>query len=92
MTEVGIRELKRNLSEYISRTQRGERIVVTRRGQPAAVLIPAVPRNKTEEAIWRMVEEGLASWSGKKFVPPKRRIKLRGEGPTIAEMIIEDRR
>lgn len=40
MTEVGIRELRQNLSVYLRRVASGERFVVTDRREPVAVLGP----------------------------------------------------
>ncbi len=36
---VGIRELKAHLSEYVGKAARGENIVVTDRGEPVAQLV-----------------------------------------------------
>lgn len=38
--DVGVRELKEHLSEYLERAARGEIIRVTDRGQPKAILAP----------------------------------------------------
>jgi prevent-host-death family protein len=38
--DVGVRELKQHLSEYLERASRGEIIRVTDRGQPKAILAP----------------------------------------------------
>ena len=38
--DVGVRELKQRLSEYLERVARGETIRVTDRGQPKAILAP----------------------------------------------------
>ncbi len=38
MTRVGVRKLKDKLSGYLSRAKRGEKIVVTDRGKPVAML------------------------------------------------------
>ncbi|HZI97458.1 MAG TPA: type II toxin-antitoxin system prevent-host-death family antitoxin [Actinomycetales bacterium] len=38
--DVGIRELKARLSEYVERASRGELVRVTDRGVPRAVLMP----------------------------------------------------
>jgi prevent-host-death family protein len=38
--QVGIRELKAHLSEYVGRVARGEVITVTDRGEPRAMLVP----------------------------------------------------
>jgi len=36
--EVGVRDLKNNLSRYLDRVQRGEEVIVTDRGRPVARL------------------------------------------------------
>ena len=36
--EVGVRDLKNNLSRYLERVQHGEEIIVTERGRPVARL------------------------------------------------------
>jgi prevent-host-death family protein len=38
--EIGVRELKARLSEYLERAARGEHLTVTDRGRPRAVLGP----------------------------------------------------
>jgi prevent-host-death family protein len=38
--DVGTRELRKHLSEVLDRVARGERILVRRRGRPAAALVP----------------------------------------------------
>lgn len=38
--DVGVRELKQHLSEYLERAAQGEVIRVTERGQPKAMLCP----------------------------------------------------
>lgn len=41
--DVGTKELRNRLSEILDRVERGERVVVRRRGKPAAVLTAAEP-------------------------------------------------
>lgn len=41
MTDVALYDAKNRLSELIERVQRGEVIVITRRGKPVAQLTPA---------------------------------------------------
>lgn len=43
MSEVGVRELRQNLSKYLDRVKAGEDLVVTERGQEVARLIPSGP-------------------------------------------------
>lgn len=91
MTDVSARELRNNLANYLSRLERGERFTVTRRGRPVGRLEPPEPESDPDAWLWKMVREGRASWSGKKFNPAMPTVRLRGEGPTLSEMIIEDR-
>jgi prevent-host-death family protein len=38
--DVGTKELRKHLSDVLDRVARGEKIVVRRRGRPAAALVP----------------------------------------------------
>jgi len=40
MIQINVKEAKARLSEYLSRVEQGEEIVVLRRGRPIAVLKP----------------------------------------------------
>ena len=51
MADVGIRELKQHLSEYLDRAERGEVLRVTDRGRPKAVLGPVPGRVRIEDGI-----------------------------------------
>jgi len=52
---------------------------------------PSGPRAKREEALWRMVDEGLAKWSGGRPKGSNRPIAVTS-GPPVSDYIIEDRR
>lgn len=39
MSEIGIKELKNTASRVIDEVEAGERVIVTRRGRPAAVIM-----------------------------------------------------
>ena len=51
--DVGVRELKSKLSEYLARVERGETVTVTNRGRRVARIVPAA-----ETAIERGLREG----------------------------------
>lgn len=51
MADVGVRELKQRLSEYLDRAERGELLQVTDRGRPKALLGPLPGRARVEEGI-----------------------------------------
>ncbi|HEV8682307.1 MAG TPA: type II toxin-antitoxin system prevent-host-death family antitoxin [Actinomycetota bacterium] len=54
---VGVRELRQNLSLYLRRVARGERLEVTERGKPVAVLCPV---DESGSALRRLVASGRA--------------------------------
>ena len=56
MQEIGLFEAKNTLSALVTRAEKGEEIVITRHGQPAAKLIPMQPFDR-EKA--RKAAEGL---------------------------------
>ncbi len=49
--DVGVRELKQRLSEYLERVARGEVIRVTDRGQPKAILSPILDQQAIERGV-----------------------------------------
>ena len=89
MTTVGVRNLKNRLSEFLRRASNGERITVTDRGHPVAVLGP--PDTGAErEAVTGMVRERLALWSGGKPRGAARPVRVRGT--PVSRTVIEERR
>lgn len=91
MREVGIRELKNDTSTVVSRAEAGETIVVTRRGRPVARLSPATEAADIPPDIQRLIDEGRATWNGRKPRLPKR-VKLAGDGPLASDYVSEGRR
>lgn len=55
--QVGVRELRQNLSKYLRRVASGERLEVTERGRPVAVLAPL---SESSSALQRLVASGRA--------------------------------
>jgi len=51
MADVGVRELKQRLSEYLDRAERGELVRVTERGRPKALLGPLPGRARVQEGV-----------------------------------------
>lgn len=66
MADVGVRELKQRLSEYLRRAERGEVIRVTDRGKPKAVLAPLPGRGRIETGI---AEGWVTPGSGEPLAP-----------------------
>jgi antitoxin (DNA-binding transcriptional repressor) of toxin-antitoxin stability system len=59
-SEVGVRELRQNLSVYLARVKKGERLAVTERRQVVAVLAPV---QAGEDPLQRLVATGRATAS-----------------------------
>jgi prevent-host-death family protein len=84
MADVGIRELKQHLSEYLDRAERGEMVRVTDRGKPKAVIGPVPGRARIEGGIragW--IKAGTGSPLG-----PVRRSKA---SRRVLDVLAEDR-
>lgn len=81
MTTVGSFEAKTHLPHLLDRVARGERILITRHGRPAAMLVPAPAEEKKD---LKQVIADFKAYS-------KKRGCTRGN-LTVREMIDEGRR
>jgi prevent-host-death family protein len=75
---VGVRELRQNLSRYLRRVARGERLQVTERGKPVAVLGPV---DESGSALRKLVASGRARPSEGDLLdlaPPKGPVTTKG--------------
>lgn len=65
MKTISVRDLQRSIKEAMDSAQR-DRVVVTRRGQPAAVLVGVEGRDwesvvlETSSELWKLIEERRA--------------------------------
>jgi prevent-host-death family protein len=84
MSDVGVRELKQRLSEYLARAERGEVIRVTDRGRPKAILAPLPGRVRIQEGV---AEGWLTPGSG---APLRAMDRVRAERTTL-DVLGEDR-
>ena len=89
METVGIRELKRNLSEYLRSVKAGEKVVITDRKKEIAVIVP-FRMVDDQGKILRLVREGVADWSGEK--PRGMSARIRSKGKSVSKAVVEDRR
>jgi prevent-host-death family protein len=84
MADVGIRELKQHLSEYLDRAERGEVLRVTDRGRPKAVLGPVPGRARIDDGI----REGwITQGTGSPLGPARRSTAAR----RVLDVLAEDR-
>jgi prevent-host-death family protein len=83
--QVGVREIRQNLSVYLDRVKAGEALEITERGQPVAVLGP-LPERST--VIQRLVSEGRATApsASRSTMGPPLRLRLRG-GQTMQQLL-----
>lgn len=88
--EIGIRELRTNLSAIVERVKAGEEIVVTEYGKPVARLGPV---DEETLAIQRLTELGILKPPRipKGSEPLPKPIKLEGEGPMLSDIVTEGR-
>lgn len=82
--DVGIRELKQRLSEFLSRVAKGERILVTDRGRPKAMIIPVTE----SDVIERGFREGWIVRGEAAAPRPIKRVRARRR---VLELLAEDR-
>lgn len=88
--EVGIRELRLNLSRYVARARQGTEVIVTDHGRPVARLVQL----EDDDAMYaRLVREGV--------ITPAKRPKSTTLPPlvdasdvhgSVSELLLEDRR
>lgn len=83
--EVGVRELRNNLSKYLDRVRDGEEIVVTDRGRAIARVLPT----GAERVLDRLIAEGVVVPAQR----PKRRSRtpIKSEG-TVSDLVADQRR
>jgi prevent-host-death family protein len=80
MTSIGFYEARTHLSELLDQVARGKRVLITRRGKPAALLSPppAEVKKDVRQVIWQMKE--------------LRRGNLLGKALSVRDLIEEGRR
>ena len=92
MISVGVRDLKNNLSRYLSHVKDGEVILITKRGKPIARLMKELPdRQALRTALNSLASKQLITLPTRgidKDIPDP----IVVEGKPVSEMIIEDRR
>jgi len=92
MLSAGIKELKNNLSRYLSLVKKGEDVLITERGKIIARIIQEEPENESwRKALNHLMVRGLLTLPSRKIdrdIPPPVEVP----GKPVSEMAIEDRR
>lgn len=85
--EVGIRELRADLSRWIQRVSDGEEVVVTDRGKPVARIVSSTGHRKLDELIASGLVEPAPRSGGKRPLP----LPVKGVGK-LSDLVLEGRR
>jgi len=95
MREIGIGELRANLSSVLRRVGKGERVRVTRRGHPVAEIVPVEPseavggRAGRSETMKRLIAEGRVTPGDRSR--PRRKARPRDAGISGTAIILAER-
>ncbi|MBW2429814.1 MAG: type II toxin-antitoxin system prevent-host-death family antitoxin [Deltaproteobacteria bacterium] len=92
MISAGIKELKNNLSRYLSQVKKGEDILVTERGKAIARIIKEDSKDiYLREMLSPLIVKGIIKLPSQKIDRTiSTPVKLPGK--PVSEMVIEDRR
>ena len=85
METVGIKQLKADLSRYVEKAHRGERVIITDRGKEVAELIPL---SSEREGALVLASKGKLTWSGGK---PAGLGGISVRGKPLSKTVLEDR-
>lgn len=83
---VGVAELRQNLSLYLRRVEKGERLVVTDRNRPVAELGPAP---STGSGLDRLIAEGKVSRPRRSSLPKP--LEMNGDPHALSRALEEVR-
>jgi prevent-host-death family protein len=89
MTRVGVRELRQNLSKYLTEVKQGETFVVTERGVEVARLSPSGP---ADSPIARLVAERGATMPRRDLLALPARAPRQAPGGLTSEEVLEEMR
>jgi prevent-host-death family protein len=88
MREIGVRELKRSLSETLRAVGRGEQIRVTVRGRAVADIVPA-GASAEDDPLRELVAEGRVVLPGR--TRPARAPRLVGGSGSASALVVSER-
>ena len=95
MQSVGIRDLKSRLTHYLRLIKGGERLVVTERGKPVALIRPldgTEAQASIEERLVVLAKQGKIRLPLKKGRFDVKTPPIKVKGKPLSRIIIEDRR
>ncbi len=92
MITAGVKELKNNLSRYLTRVKSGEDVLITDRGKTFARIVKEDPPHKSiRVALAPLITRGLIKLPSREI--NKRNLSpIQVPGKPVSEMVLEDRR
>lgn len=92
MITAGVKELKNNLSRYLTRVKSGEDVLITDRGKTFARIVKEDSPNKSiRVALAPLITRGLIKLPSRAI--NKRNLSpIQVPGKPVSEMVLEDRR
>jgi len=85
---VGVRELKANLSACLRHVKSGNTIVISERGRPIGRIYPI--ERSLEDTLHEGVRLHHWSWNGRKWRPSPSGVRNRGKA-LVSDLLLEDR-
>lgn len=85
--EVGVRELRDNLSKWIARAKRGQDILITERGKPVARLTHV----EKSPALERLIAKGIVTPARNPKTKIRRNDLIKTKG-SVSDLVKEQRR
>ena len=85
---VGVRELKANLSACLRHVKSGNTSVISERGKPIGRIYPI--EMSLEDKLHEGVRSRHWSWNGRKWQPSAFSVKARGKA-LVSDLLLEDR-
>ena len=82
MREIGVRELKANLSSVIRQVENGEQVRVTVRGRHVVDLVPAQGPRRYSEAMRKLIAEGRVTPASRPLPLPRAEPRFTGKSAT----------
>ncbi len=95
MQTVGVRDLKSRLTHYLRLIKEGEKVIVTERGKPVALIRPldgTEKQSSIEERLAVLAKQGLIRLPLKKGLFDFKTPPIKTKGKPASRMVIEDRR
>ena len=87
-TEAGVRQLKTQLSAYLSQVKAGGTVLITEYGRPIGRIVPVV--ESVEDRLEQLSQAGVIAWNGQSL-PQLTQVAATTGPRTVADLLLEDR-